>query len=157
MKYWSTILAILLTFSSFGQDDSASLETLGKETVMSEVVIRNDLDVVSFLQRVKHDSSFYKAFRNLRILEYTSINHIQMLDKKGRLEASLQSKIRQHRENDCRTMEVLDEKVTGDMYDGKEFNYYTAELYASLFCTQGKICGENNIVAGNPAKVLSKK
>ena len=88
MKYGSTILAILLTFSSFGQDDSASLETLGRETVMSEVVIRNDLDVVSFLQRVKHDSSFYKAFRNLRILEYTSINHIQMLDKKGRLEAS---------------------------------------------------------------------
>lgn len=157
MKYWSTILAILLTFSSFGQDDSASLETLGKETVMSEVVIRNDLDVVSFLQRVKHDSSFYKAFRNLRILEYTSINHIQMLDKKGRLEASLQSKIRQHRENDCRTMEVLDEKVTGDMYDGKEFNYYTAELYASLFFTQGKICGENNIVAGSERKVRESR
>src|SRR5690606_9908849 len=28
------------------------------------------------------------------------------------------------------------------------YNYYTAELYANLFFTKGKICGEDNIVKG---------
>ena len=35
------------------------------------------------------------------------------------------------------------------MYDdNKNFNYYTAELYAGLFFTKGRVCGENNIVKG---------
>ena len=46
-------------------------------------------------------------------------------------------------------MDVLEEKTTGDFYNKKkEYNYYTAELYASLFFTEGKVCGENNTVAG---------
>ena len=130
------------------QEDTSGVITLSKETTLSEVVIRNDLNVVRFLQRVKEDSSFYKAFRNLRILSFTSFNDVRMLDKKGKLEASLFSKTRQKRENGCRTMEVLEEKATGDIYKKGELNYYTAQLYAGLFFTTGKVCGENNIVAG---------
>ena len=130
------------------QEDTTGVITLSKETVLSEVVIRNDLNVVRFLQRVKEDSSFYKAFRNLRILSFTSFNDVRMLDKKGKLEASLFSKTRQKRENGCRTMEVLEEKASGDMYRKGELNYYTAQLYAGLFFTTGKVCGENNIVSG---------
>jgi hypothetical protein len=72
-----------------------------------------------------------------------------MLDKKGNIKASLYSKTRQHHSNGCRTMDVLDEEVTGDFYDANhQFNYLTAEMYAGLFFTKGKICGENNIVKG---------
>lgn len=153
MRGFLTFLPIFFSGIVCAQSDSAELEQLGKETVMSEVVIRNDLNVVSFLKRVKDDSSFYKAFRNLRVLEYGSINYIQMLDKKGKQQASLQSKTRQRRNNGCRTMEVLEEKTTGDIYKNGELNYYTAELYASLFFTRGEVCGENNIVAGAERKV----
>ena len=46
-------------------------------------------------------------------------------------------------------METLSETTQGDFYnDDKNYNYYTAELYAGLFFTKGKICGENNIVKG---------
>ena len=121
LPYASQILA---------QEDTSGVITLSKETTLSEVVIRNDLNVVRFLQRVKEDSSFYKAFRNLRILSFTSFNDVRMLDKKGKLEASLFSKTRQKRENGCRTMEVLEEKATGDIYKKGELNYYTAQLYA---------------------------
>jgi hypothetical protein len=141
--------------TSFSQEDS-SVITLSKVTLLSEVVIRNDLDVVHFLQRVKDDSSFYKAFRNLRILGFTSMNDIRMKDKKGRVEASLFSKTRQTRSNDCRTMEVLEEKITGNMYDKESLDYYTAELYASLFFTSGTVCNENNIVSGTARNVRSK-
>jgi hypothetical protein len=157
MKTVLTCVLLCTFFNSIAQDDSSEVITLSKETTLSEVVIRNDLDVVSFLHRVKNDTTFYKAFRTLRILEFTSINDIRMLDKKGRMEASLFSKTRQHRENGCRTMEVLEEKTTGDMYDGKELNYYTANLYAGLFFTKGKVCNENNIVAGIERNVKDKK
>jgi hypothetical protein len=156
MKICFAIFFSACTFVSFAQNDSADLKKLGKETVLTEVVIRNDLDVVKFLQRVKEDTSFYKAFRNLRILKFTSLNDIKMLDKKGAVKASLSSKTKQVRANGCRTMQVLEENSTGDMYDDGQLNYYTAELYASLFFTKGKVCNENNIVAGIERDVHSK-
>jgi len=117
---------------------------------LSEIVIGNKLDVSSFIKRVKNDTTFYKAFRNLRILGYTSLNDIRMLDKKGNIEASLHSKTRQIRSNNCRKMEVLDQATTGDMYDKNgNFNYYTAQMYAGLFFTKDSVCGENNIVKGH--------
>jgi hypothetical protein len=118
---------------------------------MSEVVIRNDLDVMNFLQRVKNDSSFYKAFKNLHLVGYTSINDIKMLDKTGNVSASLYSKTKQRRFNNCREMEVLQEKLNGDI---KAF--YTAELYSSLFFTKGKVCNESNIVNGIERSVKNK-
>ena len=55
-------------------------------------------------------------------------------------------------------MDVLEETVTGDFYDSKHnYNYMTPELYAGLFFTKGKICGENNIVKGRNLMVADKK
>jgi len=125
---------------------------------LSEVVVRNKLDVASFIQRVKNDTTFYKAFRNLRVLSFTSLNDIRMKDKKGNVKASLQSKTRQHVSKGCRTMEVINETSTGDFFENDgSYNYYTAELYASLFFTKGQVCGETNIVAGTQRDVRSKK
>jgi len=147
----------LLPILGNAQGDSSEIEALGKETILSEVVIRNGFDVNKFLQRIKNDTTFYKAFRTLRILGFTSLNDIRMLDKNGKVKASLHSKTKQKRANGCRTVEVLEEKTAGDMYEGKQLNYYTAELYAGLFFTNGKVCGENNIVAGIQRDVRGKK
>jgi len=156
MKLRLTIIALIFSLSCFSQDTS-QMEALGKETVLAEVVIRNGLNVNKFLQRVKNDTTFYKAFRTLRILGFTSLNDIRMLDKNGKVRASLYSKTRQNRASGCRTMEILEQQTSGDMYEGKELNYYTAELYAGLFFTNGKICGENNIVSGTERNVRNKK
>lgn len=124
---------------------------------LSEVVIDSRLNVPSFITRVKSDTSFYKAFKNLRILGYTSINDIRMFDKKENQTASLRSKTQQKRENGCRFMHTLEEQVSGDMYTGdREWNYYTAQLYASLFFTDGRVCGETNII-GNTGFSTSGK
>ena len=53
---------------------------------------------------------------------------------------------------------LLNESATGDFYEkDRDYNYYTAELYASLFFTKGEICGETNIVSGIAAKCKIKK
>jgi hypothetical protein len=116
---------------------------------LTEVIIRSDLNVARFINQVKNDTTFYKAFRNLHVIGFTSWNDIRIRDKKGSVQAALMSKTRQVRAKGCRTMEVLTETSTGDFYDDQhQFNYYTAELYAGIFFTNGTICGENNIVKG---------
>jgi hypothetical protein len=157
MKRTLAAILILLSLTARAQDDSTDIITLSKVTELSEVVIRSDLNVVEFLRRIKNDTTFYKAFKNLRVLGFTSLNDIHMTDKKGRSSATLQSKTKQVRRNGCRTMQVLEEKHTGDMYKGGNLNYYTAELYASLFFTKGEICGEDNIVSGVERKVRETK
>jgi len=155
-------LAICFFCSSFllkagAQDDSTNTEAVARMVTLSEVVIRSDLNIPKFLRRIKTDTTFYKAFRTLHILGFTSLNDIRMLDKKGKLQASLQSKTKQQVANGCRTMEVMEEKTTGDIYDkNKNWNYYTAELYAGLFFTKDKICGEDNIVKGIEHDARSK-
>ncbi|HMO62900.1 MAG TPA: hypothetical protein PKC39_11250 [Ferruginibacter sp.] len=125
-----------------------STREVGKKTItLSEVVIDNKLNVPAFISRIQHDSSFYKAFRNLHLVGYTAINDIRFLDKTGNSRATLHSKIQQYRDSNCRSMKVLGETVTGDYYDEqRQPNYYTSRMYASLFFTEGRVCGEDNIV-----------
>ena len=146
------VLFVSLVFctAAVAQITSDSSIIVGKKMItLSEVVIDNKLNVPTFIERIKNDSSFYKAFRNLHILGFTALNDIRMLNKAGNMQASLHSKTKQLHKNNCNTTQVLDETVTGDIYDeNHEFNYYTAKMYASLFFVKDSVCGEDNIVKG---------
>ncbi len=157
MRTLSVIFIIFINAASLkAQDTSVLIDN--QAFTLSEVVVRNNFDYKRLLLQIKEDTTFYKAFRNLRILGFTSYNDIKMLDKKGVVQASLYSKTRQNRVDDCRTMDVLEETITGDFYDSKkEFNYTTPELYAGLFFTTGKVCGEDNIVKGRVRTTSNKR
>ena len=91
------------------------------------------------------------------MLGFTAINDIRMNDGDGKMKAGLHSTTRQLRSNNCRTMQTLEEQVTGDMYDeNRQFNYYTAQMYASLFFTKDAVCGETNIVTGTEFSTKGK-
>jgi hypothetical protein len=151
-KNLATVILLLLSFILFAQDKKkdSTIKVDNNYITLSEIVVNNKLDIASFIERIKNDTTFYKAFRNLHIIGYTALNDIRMLDKKGNLQASLNSKTKQIRENGCRKMEVLQQAATGDIYDNKgSFNYYTAQMYAGLFFTKDSVCGEDNIVKGH--------
>ncbi len=135
---------------SFGQGKDTSIFAfpiqLDEYTLQAS---RDGWDIAGFIQRIKNDTTFYKAFKNLRITPHTASNDIRILGKKNEVIASLQSKTKQNISKGCRSMQVLEEKVSGDFYNRKkEYNYYTAELYAYLFFTEKPVCGESNVVAG---------
>jgi hypothetical protein len=131
------------------EEDSLDAERISKMVNLSEVMVRSGLNVARFIEQVKNDTTFYKAFRNLHMIGYNAWNDIRIKDKKGKIKASMQSKIKQVRQNGCRSMQVLDENSTGNFYKSdSSYNYYTAELYAGLFFTKGNICNETNIVKG---------
>ena len=143
------LMILIVSFANAQTTGDSTIDVGNKIITLSNFVINNKLNVPAFIEKVKNDSSFYKAFKNLRIINFTAINDIRMNNKNGALDASLHSRTKQTIKNGCRTMKVLEEKSTGDMYnDLKEFNYYTANMYASIFFTKGTICGENNIVDG---------
>src|SRR5215204_5693190 len=118
-------VSTFLSIFCFSQEDTSDVEAVRRMINLSEVVVRSDLNVPKFLQRIKNDTTFYKAFKNLRVLGFTSLNDIRMTDKNNKVVATLESKTRQNRQNGCRTMDVLEEKATGDIYDKKhQWNYY---------------------------------
>ena len=142
-------LFIIFLFPLFVSAQDTTIIEDNHVVTLPEVFIRNHFDYKKLIQQIKEDTTFYKAFRNLRILGYTSYNDIKILDKKGSIKASLNSKTIQHRVDSCRSTEIVEETVTGDFYkNNHQYNYLTAELYASLFFSKGKVCGENNIVKG---------
>lgn len=149
MKKWFIIISLFsLCHFARAQDSSYIARHLQLDSIVISAS-RVNFDIPGFIKMVEDDTTFYKAFKNLRILSYTEENSILILNKKGKVKASLLSTTIQHRQNGCRTMEVVNEKTTGNFYERHhEYNYYTAELYASLFFTQGKVCGETNIIKG---------
>ena len=138
------------------QQDSTAV--FGKKVVtLKEVVVRNNLNVAAFIERVKNDTTFYKAFRNLKVLGYTSLNDVQIFDKKNNVKASLKSRTKQEAANGCRWMHVLEESSTGNFFDrDHNYNYYTAEMYAGLFFANDTICGETNIVGNSEFNARGK-
>ncbi len=147
MKYSFLLLLVLCKTPSLAQDTTVQFDH--NVITLPEVFVRNNLDYQTILNRIKNDTTFYKAFRNLHIIEYSSLNDIRMFDRKGKVKATYSSKTRQHRENGCRTTEILNQQTTGDFFKKNgNYNYVTGEMYASLFFAKGKVCGEDNIVAG---------
>lgn len=153
-KFYVIVIAIfslLANTSAMGQ--VLDTNTYFAPILIDEVIIKsanNGFDIKEFIERIKNDTTFYKAFRTMHLVTYNAENDIKVFEKKGnKIKASLYSETKQIYRDGCRTMNVLEEKVTGDFYNKKkEYNYYTAQLYASLFFTKGKVCGENNIVKG---------
>ena len=147
MRSFLFSICMILVGHSWAQDTTLNIEN--QTFTLADAIVRNNFEYRDILARIKRDTSFYKAFKTLRTIGYSSFNHIEMYDKNQKMEASLDSRTRQNRIGDCRTMDVIEEKTFGKLRDSKgEYNYVTPSLYASLFFTKGKICGETNIVKG---------
>jgi len=149
-------LAFILFTNAYAQDTTVIIEN--QKITLPEVFVHNNMDYLSILRRIKNDTTFYKAFRNLRVIEFSSYNDIRILNKKDEgTKASWYSKTIQHRQSGCRTTEITEQQTTGDFFDKKgNYNYTTGEMYASIFLTKGEICGENNIVTGHTFSTTGK-
>ncbi|HVI49166.1 MAG TPA: hypothetical protein VM802_30140 [Chitinophaga sp.] len=148
--FWKSIAATVVACLMFNLNLHAQDTALykGMTVNLDEVIVaakRIGFDVNSFIKRVEEDTTFYRAFKNLHIISFSAENDIRITDKHGAPQASLKSTTRQEVTGRCRSMKVLNEKTTGDFYTRKgNYNYYTAELYANLFFTQGTICSDAN-------------
>ena len=113
-KYFSMVgVFFLLSIGLAAQDSVFNAD--GQRFTLTDAIVRNHLDYKDILNRIKQDTSFYKAFKTLRTIGYSSYNHIEMMDENNKMQASLNSKTIQNKIGGCRTMDVLEEKITGDL------------------------------------------
>jgi hypothetical protein len=153
-----SLLFLCLLTQAYAQQKDTLVSMGGRQVTLTPVVIRKGTNVPGFIKRVEDDSTFYKAFKNLRVLNYSSINDVRMFDKKGRVESSLYSKTRQWAANGCRVTNIIEEKVAGDYYDRSgEPNYYTGQLYSSLFFSKDTVCGQTNVISDVQRSIKGKK
>jgi hypothetical protein len=149
LKNLCLFLSLLLIVNTNLVAQDSTINEQGQKFTLSDAIVRNHFDYKEILQRIKEDTSFYKAFKTLRIIGYSSYNFIEMKDKNEAVVATLNSKTKQSRKDNCRSMEVLEERTSGNLRSANgDYNYVTPSLYASLFFTKGTICGETNIVTG---------
>ncbi len=149
LKNICLFLSLLLIVNTNLVAQDSTINEQGQKFTLTDAIVRNHFDYKEILQRIKEDTSFYKAFKTLRIIGYSSYNFIEMKDKNEAVVATLNSKTKQTRKDNCRSMEVLEERTSGNLRSANgDYNYVTPSLYASLFFTKGTICGETNIVTG---------
>ena len=124
---------------------------------MPTAIVRSNIDVPQLIRMVQQDTTFYKAFKNLKVLSYTAINDIEMHNKHSTPIATLHSTTKQVRTGNCRVTQVVQEAITGNFYTKqKAYNYYTAELYAALFWVPTQQCNETNIIGNTDLQVQGK-
>jgi len=112
---------------------------------------RASFDTEEFIEMVRKDSSFFESFDNIRKLNYKANNQLTFVDKKGKQKAAYTSTVQQYSDGDCRTMETLDEQITGNYYKRKKkFRYYTAQMFDQVFLTHGRICASKVVEPKNP-------
>ena len=150
LKYFILwVVAILLSTTIYAQHyDTGSIFRM--PIVLDTLTIKSSFDAKGFISRVQNDTTFYKAFKNMRLVPYTATNEIYVYDKKGKVEAGLTSKTMQQINKNCRQTKVITEKTEGKFYKKNgEYIYYTASLYDYLFFAHHPICGQTDIVAGS--------
>ncbi|MBK6936927.1 MAG: hypothetical protein IPH18_08600 [Chitinophagaceae bacterium] len=76
------------------EEDTLDNIRLAQKISMSEVTVNSGINVPWFLKQVKEDTTFYKAFRSLHMVGFTSWNDVRIKDKIGRIKTPLQSKTR---------------------------------------------------------------
>lgn len=138
---------LLLSQVSFSQKDTIEFSSFSIQ--LDSLVVtatRKGFDVNDFIKMVQEDESFYRAFRNIRTMSYTSDNDLKMFSKKGKVKASLKNTILQTSDGRCRTMETINPIITGKYYKRKKkIKYYTAKMHDRLFFTYGKVCESERI------------
>lgn len=151
-----TFFITLKTHLSFAQKDTSEYVPISAFINLDSFVVtatRQGFDVDDFIELVREDDSFFKAFHNLRFVNTTFKNDIQLFDKKGKLKASYQSYSQQISDGRCREMQNFNENTTGNYFKRrKKYRYYTATLYDRVFFTNGKVCEDPNAATWQEGK-----
>ncbi|MDB4414923.1 hypothetical protein OAG16_00690 [Saprospiraceae bacterium] len=147
MKYYYLLSFLFFFQTSFCQRDTIEFSSFSIQ--LDSLVVtatRKGFDVNDFIKMIQEDESFYKAFRNIRTMTYTSDNDLKMFSKKGKVKASLINTINQTSDGRCRTMKTINPIISGKFYKRKKkIRYYTAKMHDRLFFTYGKVCESKRI------------
>jgi hypothetical protein len=92
------------------------------------------LNVQDFIDAVLNDTSFYKAFRNMKHTSFTAENYIYTYDKHNKIDGKIYRKLKRTNNGGIHTVEYIAKRDSGNVYkkDGK-YQLYTVNMFDYIF------------------------
>jgi hypothetical protein len=150
LSYKPTTFFILLINVFFLQETFP--QTVDKVIQLDSVTIqatKRGFDVRDFVDWVQHDTTFYKAFKNLHYYPYKLKSNLTVYGKSREEKGTMQREATQYVTDKKRQLVIENEKVSGNIYKKKkEYNYYTVELFDHIFFQRG-VRPASNIIHDN--------
>lgn len=144
-------IIVVISFLLLGTLSNAQeVDTSGmRKIVLDSFVVRSGFSMSTFIRKVQQDTTFYKAFKSLHLLPYRSDVSFTAYNKRGAVEASMKANaIQQLNGKKCWSTKLTNEVVTGKFYNKQHRpDYFTAELFYSLFFSDKQVCGYSDVVA----------
>ena len=85
LKKLLLLVSLVLAFNMQLAAQDTVFNVDGQKFTLTDAIVRNHFDYKDILNRIKQDTSFYKAFKTLRTIGYSSYNYIQMMDENNKL------------------------------------------------------------------------
>jgi hypothetical protein len=142
--FLKTITALLIL------QESLHAQVLFPPVQLDSVMItasREGFDVGDFIKLVREDTSFYRAFKNIRIHPWSCSSSLTAYKGNREEKGSLRRNAVQHIKGRRRWLEITGEEATGKIYDRKKrFNFYTAELFDQVFFPRDTVNVRDNAI-----------
>jgi len=155
---------VLFAFSSNAQRIKRfTPDTLISVVIDSPVNIRSHrLNAQDFIDAVVQDTSFYKAFKDMKRFRFTAENSIYTYNKKNKVEGKIYRKIERTYTNGRHKVDFIAKTDSGtvfkkngkyQLYTVEMFDYIFTNAYNSDFTTADEAPGEKGKNAGYKAKL----
>jgi hypothetical protein len=126
---------IVSSFAFAQQINRFNPDTIRTIVIDSTVDIRSHkLRAQDFIDAVMADTSFYKAFQNMKKYAFTAENRIYTYDKKNKVDGKVYRKLKHSNAVGQHKIEYLAKQDSGTVYkkNGK-YQLYTVEMFDYIF------------------------
>lgn len=131
--------------------DSAFIDTVG-------IQIKSTFEVEDFIRMTQQDTSFYKAFKNLKMFPHSSISKVTIFNKQWE-QIGLMERTANHFSNGKQGwIDIQKETTDGKFYNRKgEHKFFTAEMYDKVFFQTGKFDVDNIVKSAYQQQELESR
>lgn len=139
MKKFLLVAAAVLSLT--GLANAQKIQRFDPDTLKSVVIDTaivnikaHRLNVQDFIDAVVADTSFYKAFHNMKGYDFIAENRIFTFDKKNKVDGKIYRKLHHGDRNGKHFIETLAKRDSGSLYkkNGK-YQLYTVEMFDYIF------------------------
>ena len=143
MRHFLLAITLLISLPVIGQEDTIAGHYFLKTV---EIVASDDFDAQVFIERVKKDTTFYKAFQNLRYFAHQSKGKLQVYNRKSEGKGVMKKAARHVRDGRYYWVDVTNEETNGRVKKKNgEYRYYTAELFDHAFFPADTLVASNEV------------
>lgn len=107
---------------------------------------KSPLDIEDFIELILADTSYYRAFKNLKMQNLMIDHQINYYNKKTRKLAACKSITLQKFQDSLRSNEQIKLSTSGNFFKNQDFNYYTSKIIDEIFYTKTAIIEKESAI-----------